>query len=71
MDSTHIILKAWKVTVVGIECDDAVISRKCTTEIVLSKKKFLIKILQARLQTGLWYIYSSIFINLMLSLTNT
>ena len=56
MDSTHIsvnILKAWKVTMVGIECNDAIISRKRTTEIVLSIKNSLIKILQARWQTRL------------------
>ena len=34
------ILKAWTVTVVVIECDNAIISRKCIPEIVLSRKKF-------------------------------
>ena len=35
------LLKTWKVTVVGIECDDAAnaISRRPTPEIVLSRKK--------------------------------
>ena len=56
VNCTHIIvsiLKAWKVTVVWIECDDVIISRKCIPEIVLSRKKSFIKILQAWWQTGL------------------
>ena len=55
---THIIvnlLKAWKVTVVRIDCEDAafnVISRWSTTEIVLFRKHFF-NILQAQWQTEL------------------
>ena len=59
---THIIvslLKAWKVTMVGIECDDAALYLYCHSKFKnvhtrnCSLKNIFFKILQARWQTGL------------------
>ena len=58
---THItvsLLKAWKVTVVRMECDDVTLRGSIYTRKCSFKKIYFFKTLQARCQTGLYSTYS-------------